>query len=334
MSQASSGIGHDFAYGYGRVGVLQQQMLDKGDVDRLLGAHSDAELRQILHEIKFTSVVMPLDDLHGFVPAMENWLRAQCRKMAPEGRQDVFDILWLREDLPVLAHLLKEYHGQTSGLTKIEGKGMTTYDYDLLRAQIFQTGHRELPEDVAHFIESIKARKNIKPDEIDHEVAKFITGKQMKLAEASGSRLILRYVRHTIDLQNIRTARRMRPGEDPDGKYLRGGEIEPGRITTNPREIAMLIRNSTLPNTIADSLHQGDDTSILLERALNKGLAHDVAEMRGVPLSVEPIFAYAIMALSQILMIRTVLIGKSAGLNAEEISKMLPPVFSTSFQNA
>lgn len=334
MSQHSSGIGHEFAYGYGRVGVLQQQLLEKSDIDRLLGSHSEAELRQILHEIKFTSSVMPLDDLNDFVPAMERWLREQCRKMAPEGRQDVFDILWLREDLPVLAHLLKEYHGQTSGLTTQSGKSVTAYDFRLLRAQIFESGHRELPEDIAHFIEEIKMRKNIKPEQIDHEVAAFIARKQLELAEASGSRLIKRYVQHGIDLQNIRTARRMRPGEDPEDKFLPGGEIEPRRITTNAREIAMLIHSSTLPTSLADNMREGEDSSLVLERSLNKGLAHDVAEMRGVPLSVEPIFAYAVMALSQILMVRTILIGKAAGLTAEEISHMLPPIFSTSFQNA
>ena len=200
--------------------------------------------------------------------------------------------------------------------------------------EVFECGHRELTEDLARFIEEMKADKKIKPEQIDYRVAVFIAQKQLELAKKSGSRLIERYVRHLIDLQNIRTARRMRPGEDPSGHFLPGGEIDPNRITTNPREIAMLIHNSTLPNTLADSMRDEGDTSLALERALNKALAHDVAEMRSVPLSIEPIFAYGIMAMSQILLGRTILIGKSAGLTSEEIAQMLPPVFSTSIQNA
>lgn len=333
MSTVSSGIGHAYAYGFGRVGVLQQQLLDKSDVDRLLGAHSDTELRQILHEIRFTSAVMPVDDLHELVPALERWLRAQCIDMASHDA-GIFDILWLRDDLPIIAHLLKEYHGQTSGLTSVGDRSVTAYDYDRVRTQIFEPGHRELPENVAHFLEEMKSRTGISPEQIDHEVALFVAQTQLDLARRSGSALIVRYVRHLIDLQNIRTARRLPSGSDPMDTLLPGGEIDPRRITTDARDIAMLIHASTLPASLADTMQRGEDTSLHLERALNKGLAHDVAEMRGIPLSIEPIFAYAVMALSQILMIRTIIIGKSAHLSPAEIADMLPPIFSTSFQNA
>lgn len=333
MSGSTSLSGGAYAYGYGRVGVLQQKMIFKEDIDRLVGAHTDAELRQILSEIHFTSVAMPVDELMHLVPALERWLKKQMSTLVPQGQDVVFDILWLREDLPIIAHMLKKYHGYTSGLTALSEESVTAYDYQKIYQQIFEPGHRELPEDIAHFLEEIKARKNIKPEEIDHETAVFIARKQRELADASGSALIKRYVQHLIDLQNIRTARRMRPGEETDGHFLPGGEIDPRRITTNAREIAMLIHNSSLPNVVADQMND-QDSSLILERSLSKGLAHDVAEMRSITLGLEPIFAYAIMALSQILMIRSVLIGKAAGLTAAEISEMLPPIFSTSIQNA
>ncbi len=333
MLTSTPRAGINFAYGYGRVGVLQQQLLSTADIDRLLGAHAETELHQILAHTPFTSVVMPLDDLATFTPTMERWLRKELRHLAPEGESDVFEILWLREDLPVIAHLLKQYHGQTSGLTSPSENSVTSYAYDKVYAQIFESGHRELPEDLAHFLEEIKARKSIRPDQIDHEVAVFIARKQLEYAENSGSSLIVRYVQHTIDLQNIRTARRVRGGADARHVYIEGGEIDPRRISTNVRDIAMLIHSSTLPSVIADGV-TGKDSALLLERSLNRGLAHDIAEMRSIPLSVEPIFAYGIMALSQILMVRTMIIGKSTGMTAAEISTMLPPIFSTSIQES
>lgn len=334
QTTAPTATGSDFAYGYGRVGVLQQQLLHRSDVDRMIGAHSDAELHQVLADIPFTSHVAPVDDLQTFTVTMERWLKKQLMTLAPEGKANVFDILWLREDLPVLAHLLKEYHGQTSGLTTPSAGSVTAYPYDMLRTQVFESGHRELPEDIAHFIEEIKNDKTIRPEEIDHEVAVFVTNKQLELAKESGSPLILRYVRHTIDLHNIRTARRVRPGQDTSELFLAGGEIDPRRITTNAREISMLIHNSTLPSELADMMIEGDDAAVVLERSLHRGLAHDVAAMRSIPLSVEPIFAYGVMALSQILMIRTILIGKSAQLSPAEIGTMLPPIYSTSIQES
>lgn len=333
MSETASTSGTDFAYGYGRVGVLQQQLLHKADIDRLLGAHTDAELHHILSDVPFTSVVMPLEDLSTFTIAMEQWLKRELAKLAPEGKGELFEILWLREDLPIVAHLLKEYHGHTSGLTSPDHTSVTSYPFDMLRAQVFESGHRELPEDIAQFIEKMKAHKNFHPEQIDHEVAVFIASKQLELAKASGSKLVVRYVQHTIDLQNIRTARRIRPGTDTKDLFIPGGEIDPRRLTTSPREIALLIHSSTLPSAIAEGVTE-ENSSLILERSLNKGLAHDIAQMRSIPLSVEPIFAYGVMALSQILLVRTLLIAKAAGMTAAEISNMLPPVYSTSIQES
>lgn len=334
MQIDTSMTGSEYAYGYGRLGVLQQRLLEKSDIDRLLGAHGEAELLNVLQDIKFTAPVCPLEDLKDFLPAMELWLRTQLEHLSPPDKHEVFHILWLREDQPVMSHMLKQFHGHVSGLTELPENSVTAYDTAHMKREIFENDRGALPEDAAHFVEEIKAKKNIKPQEIDHAVSLFIAEKQTQLAKDSGSLLIQRYVRHLIDLQNIRTARRLRPGEDTSDKFLPGGEIDPRRLSTNAREIALLIHSSTLPSSLADGMKEGDDAALILERSLNKGLAHDIAEMRSLPLSVEPIFAYGVIALSQILMVRTVLIGKHAGLTGEEVAQMLPPIFSTAYQNS
>lgn len=323
----------DFAYGYGRVGVLQQQLLSKSDVDRLVGAHNEKELMQVLGEVAFTARVMPLENLNDLVPTLELWLKDEIRRMSPPDSREVFDIIWLREDVPVIALLLKQYHG-FAPKTDTTDVGVTAYDHAALRALVEEGERGSLPEDVAHFIEEMKQDKAVKPQDIDHRVAVFIAQKQTVLAKASGSALIRQYVAHLIDLQNIRTARRLNPGEDGTDHFLPGGEIDPQRLTGDPRTLALLIHSSSLPNVLADSVSNERNTALALERSLNLALAHDIAAMRSIPLGIEAVFAFAVMALSQSLMLRTILIGKAAQLTGAEISQMLPPIFSTAIENA
>lgn len=323
----------DFAYGYGRVGVLQQQLLGKSDVDRMVGAHTDKELRHVLGDIAFTARVMPQDDLSRVVPSMELWLKDEIRRMSPPESRDTFDIIWLREDVPVIALLLKQFLGFAPKTDDI-GIGVTAYDHEALRKLVKEGERGALPEDLAHFVEEIKHENGIKPQDIDHKVAVFVAEKQMELAKASGSKLIKQYVAHLIDLQNIRTSRRLVPGEDGADHFLPGGEIDPMRLTGDPRSLALLIHSSSLPNVLADSVINEKNSAIALERALNLALAHDIAAMRAVPLGIEAVFAFAVMALSQTLMLRTIIIGKAAQLTGHEISQMLPPIFSTAIENA
>lgn len=279
---------------------------------------------------------MPLDDLKELVPSMERWLKEEVEKMSPPDKRDVFNILWLREDMPVLAYYLKKYHGQSSPISKDPPAAVTMYDIRQVKALILEgkNDHQTLPNDLVRFIEKIKSRTNISPQEIDSEVAQFVAQTQMRIARRSGSRLIKRYASHLIDLQNIRTSRRLSSDQMARFHFVEGGEIDIDLLTQDIDKMSVLIRQSSLPDSVLKSIGSGDESAVVLERGLNRGLAHDIAEMRSIPLSIEPIFAFAVIALSHILLIRTILIGKAAKLSGQDISTMLPPFFSTSFANA
>ena len=336
MPSSLSPTGAKYAFGYGRIGVLQQQLLSPSDIDRLLGTHTEKELRQVLSEIKFTSHAMPLEDLTELVPAMERWLKEEVETMSPPDKQDVFNILWLREDLPMLAYYLKKFHGQTSELSTDPAIAISMYDSAKVKNLIFGEKNNDttLPTDLVTFINDIKAKKGIGPQEIDNSVAQWIAHKQVEVARRSGSKLIKQYAAHLIDLQNIRTSHRLGNDEKDRFHFMEGGEIDVDLLSRSIDKMSMLIRNSSLPDTVLRSISDGSDSAVALERGLNRGLAHDIAEMRSIPLSIEPVFAFAVIALSHIMLIRTILIGKSAKLEAQDISAMLPPFFSTSFANA
>jgi len=52
--------------------------------------------------------------------------------------------------------------------------------------------------------------------------------------------------------------------------------------------------------------------------------------MWNIPLSIEPVFAFAALAQSQLALLRALIIGKRANLDPQTIKKMLPPFLSAS----
>lgn len=333
MPSAAIFSGQDYAYGFGRIGVLQEYLLSQQDVERLLAAKDEDALLNGITEMKMSTHVEYAKDPHRFINNLEAWLKKELVQMVPADRKEVFDILWTKDDASLLAYLLKRHHGFTSELSSEPIVGATAFDPAVLRQLVDTGAHPAAPEELADFVRRMREQSSSSPQAIDTAVAQFMVRHQSRLAAASGSASIRRYVEHHIDLQNIRTARRLSKDELPADHLLRGGAIDIDRFSMEPHALAELVRASSLPNTLIESLMESTDSdasSILLERGLAKAIAHDIAVMRDNVLTIEPIFAFAAIAQSQLRLLRTVLVAKSAGLTADEARKLLPPFLSAS----
>lgn len=332
MIGSATRAGNDFSYAAGRVGALQQRLLTASDVDRMLGARTDRELRQIFDELKFTNVVtQDMESPDELVGRMETWLHRELENMLPETHKPILGILWLKEDAPLIASLLKKHFRLTKSDEAAESRSPSSYDPALLRDLILRgKSHHALPDHLSRFVQRQKAKQNVTAASIDASVARYVARTQTELAKASGSVQLQLYVKHQIDLQNIRIARRLKDNDDPSKIFLPGGEVKPELLLSDRRKIAAALRGTSLHFSFTEAFETADDSSIAVERSLVKALAHDIAQMRANILGVEAAFAYAIIALSQLRIVRTILIGKRAGLSAAEIGEMLPPFLSTS----
>lgn len=331
MLSTSPILGQQFAYGFGRIGVLQQHFLSQGDIDRLLGAHDDQQLLQIVGELDLAHGIEPTTDPRELTVRMERHFQAEVRAMAGADHREIFDILWLPNDGALLAYLLKKHYGLTSAISVEPLAGSYAYPPQALQSLI-ETGKTsaDLPRSLTEFVLRMRARFGATPQVIDDSVSQYVIEEQLRLAKKSGSRLILRYIQHQIDLKNIRTARRLRPEDDPKTHLMVGGRIPVADLSADPKKLASLIQSSHLPSELADSLGDSDEASVALERGLARAMARDISAMRERVLSMEAVFAFAIIMQSQIRVLRTIAIGKSMKLKAEEITQLLPPFFSAS----
>ena len=326
MSGLSAIVGQNFAFASGRTGVLQQLLLTASDRDRLLGSKNLQEAEQILTELKMSSPIdQGLKKADEILQAIAEWAREEVEQMSPASSRPTFHILWLDEDAPLLSYLLKKHHGLTSEISQQPQSGMTTYEPEQLHA-LMEGNPGRLPGHLVSFVREMKEKRDLRPEEIDADVSQYVASLQQKLARASGSTAIQRYVTHRIDLTNIRTALRLSETEADLSVFLTGGTLELRKIAGDSDAIAKAIERSELPNSIASAIRSGDG----LAQALAQVTADDIAHMWNIPLSIEPLFAFAALAHAQIKLLRALTIGKRAGLSPQEIKTMLPPFLSAS----
>ena len=329
MIAAVSARRQTHAYGFGRIGVLQEYLLSQEDVNRLVNAKNITELTSVITELKISSQVEYHEHPHRFINNIELWLRSEVRSMVSDAEQEIFDILWMKDDAALLAYLLKKHHGLTSALSTEPHVGATAYRPQDLRTLVTGGDAASAPQSLRVFVRALREDRALSAQEIDTRVARFFAEEQVRIAR-KGSEALRLYVAHHIDLQNIRTARRLGAGEKPEDHLLPGGDISLSRFSTDPQKLADLVRGSHLQAALADSIQTAEDTTIVLERGLAKAIAFDIAQMRMQTLAIEPIFAFAAIAQSQFRLLRTILVGASAGLSSAELRNLLPPLLSAS----
>jgi hypothetical protein len=76
---------------------------------------------------------------------------------------------------------------------------------------------------------------------------------------------------------------------------------------------------------VADAIRKNPADARSIEQALSEVTAADIAEMWNIPLKLEPVFAFAALAFSQMRLLRAMLLGKRAGFSPQELKQVLPP---------
>lgn len=326
MTLPRSGIGHDVLFAHGRVSVLQQHLLARPDIDRLLGAHDLHEVARIFTELKFSNRIdQGISDPDVILDAIAVWVRDEALGMAPEKFVKIFDVLWLEGDVPLLAYLLKKRLGLTSAISRIPTPAITAFPPQAWQALVEHGTSNEIPASAVSCVQEALSQKSPTPAVIDAIAAQWGAKYQVEITRKSGSPLIVSYVRHQIDLQNIRTALRALdlPKEEREAMLLHGGTLPLSAFCGTKQDLQHAIEVAEIGFTLTGEIQNGDHRE--LEQSLSAVLAEDIAALWNVPLKIDQIFAFAAIALSQLRLLRTILLAKRAGFSPQETKHVLPP---------
>jgi vacuolar-type H+-ATPase subunit C/Vma6 len=164
----------------------------------------------------------------------------------------------------------------------------------------------------------------------------YIADRQLHLAKESGSKDILQYVRHRIDLTNIRTAIRfISVGmADVSTSLIRGGLIPVASLGSTQENVRAAVARSPYYAILGADVFDLAKDAVVFERTAARITADDIGRMWNVPLTVEPAFAFAAIALAHIRIIRFIFIGKRNQLSPQEIKRVLPPFLPSTHYSA
>jgi V/A-type H+/Na+-transporting ATPase subunit C len=296
-------IQQHFAFAHGRIGVLQLLLLEQSDIDRLLGSKNLEDAQKMLMELKCTKLIdQSLHKSTEILNAMEEWIKKEILTIVPLSKRSTFGIIWLEEEFSKFSLFLKKLHGLS---------------HDAFES-FSPSNHFD-----AEFITMMKQQQNPTASSIDRDVSRFVSQSQIRLARASGSMAICNYVRHSIDLHNIRTA--LRTGDSME-HFLDGGTIPFHEFEGRDiKRIRFAIDKSPLAFSLTEEhLNFYEDPSSL-ERDLAKVTALDIAHLWNISIGIEPVFAFGAIAFSHIRLLRVLLMGKRNNLRPQEIKNLLPP---------
>ena len=324
MTTTPSATG-SYTYAFGRIGVLQQLLLKQTDVDRLLGASDRKDLNAILTEMEMTSLLdQSLATAEEILPALSAWIREEVANMAEREQREVFNIIWLTFDAPLISYLIKKHHGLTTKLSQQPDDGHCHFKAADIEKYLTDGTNVNLSPELTRLRDSFKGLSTVSAQEIDNAVDRFIAERQTDLARRSGSVLIRRFTEQKIDMSNIRTALRIEPGPERDSALLPGGSIPLQSLAGERQNILDAVGRSSLPVQLASEIEQSNGP-VDLEQACSRALSSTISRMWNIILGPEPIFAFAILALSHLSLIRAIIITKSNDFPPQEIKQIIPP---------
>lgn len=326
---------YDYAYACGRVNALATKLIDRARYQRMVEAQDAAEALRVLAETDYAGAVAEIRDPSEFEIALARELDRVYRLLA-ELAPDPFllRMFGYRFDFHNLKVLLKAAAAGQDHSHLLVRRG--TVPPERLAAAL--DGRAELP---APFVGPVTTAREAFAATHDPQLidAMLDGGLYELLADEARRRryeLILRYMRASIDLINIRTFLRVRRlGKDETflrQVLLNGGTLDVRRFVAlhgQPLD-AFADRLARTPywRIAAEGVRLLSEGAPLsgLEKLSDDYLTALIKEAKFVPLGPEPLFAYVLAKESEIRNIRIILAGKVNGVPAEIIRERLRDV--------
>jgi V/A-type H+-transporting ATPase subunit C len=319
-------IRDDIRYGYavGRVRVLDGRLLSRNTFERLLDAPDLREQKRILAETHMGRYLEGVDT----ATAVERALDASLA--------DLYDDFLTHADLPpaVVAYFRTPYDYATlRGVLKARILGITPSEpsaLGLVPAEAFSADGAGLPEPMRELlVRWDDAEEAPALDDLESTVDRAMFGALAEAARSSRVRFLRELVALRIDLANARLMVRAR------AKGLRSTEIEPRLIPGGSKALAALapdvpglsavglaaaiVGSGALPGAAEADLADVERFDLMADALL----AERMREARHAAGGAEPVLAYVLGREAEVLLLRTAVVGRLAGLDREAVRARL-----------
>lgn len=321
----------DYLYLSTRIKALENSLLTRERMERMLDARSDDDAAKVLQECGYPEV---------------NAARPEALdEVLSKAREDIFSDLG--ESAPDKRYLdifkLKYDYHNVKVFLKAEAKGvepdgmlqdMGTIPASELREDIQNGDYSSLPAQLGASI--AEAREVLSttgdPQLCDIALDRGCYAQMMSVAEATGSAFLIGYVRLVVDAINLRTlVRTLRMGKNAEflkGVLFEGGEVPESAVLTVSMNagngMEELYAMTVLKEAAAagyNSLSGGSLTQF--EKLCDDAVGSYLAGARFVAFGEAPLVGYLAARETEFTNIRIIMMGRMSGLDADTIRERL-----------
>jgi len=329
---ATSRIRDDIRYGYavGRVRVLEGRLLSRATFERLLDAPDLREQRRILAE---THVGRYLEG----VETAEDVERALEASLA-----DLYDEFLRRADLPpaVVAYF-EAPHDYANLRAALKARVLGVSSGSLLSslgsapADAFSGDGAALPDDLRALLTAYDDAEEPPPlDDLESMVDRALFAALASAARASRVRFLRDLVTLRVDIANARVLVRARakalPSAEVVARMVPGGSesleaLAPNVAKMSGAELADALAATRTLGTMSES----DLTDVHhFDVAADAVVAERMLAARRAAGGAEPVLAYVLGREAEVLLLRTAVVGRLAGVDSESVRARMKERFS------
>lgn len=328
-------VSESIRYGFavGKVRVLETRVFGSATYERLVDAPTFDEQRRILSDTPYGSFLEGVATADDVETALEGALDEIYRFLVTSSLPDpVVRFFRVRYDYANLRAVLKArlLGASTEGLLVDLG----TVDLETITGPLAGLPEhlRALAEEFLRDTGDDEEATPVTPEDIDMAVERALFADIRATAKTSGSKFLRDLAALEIDVANSKTAirarRRSLPLGDLTGLLLKGGtlkvkSIEEAYALPFEEFVETVARVPRLKGIAAEDLADPARLDVVTD---NLGVRF-LRSGRVVPVGPEPVIAYVIAREAEVRAVRTVLIGKLAGLGPDALRARLREVY-------
>ncbi len=328
----------NYIYSVTRIRALENKLLDKPKIDRMVEAKNPDEVIKVLYETSYAGLISELSDIEDYEIVLSKEIENTyelVRKMAPE--PELIDILQLKYDIHNLKVLMKSsfLNEDNDDLLTNAGSIMPAKLKEMVKEKNFVF----LDTDIKRGLEEIINNFSIDPDPqiIDLILDRCLYTVLNRIAENCNSDFIKEFVEFQIDLNNIKMLVRVKAmgyGRDFVKKaFISGGRLDYSFFSDSIDEPVETIKDKLLAkeysNVIADGIDSYIKTKSLMrfEKLSDDFLLDYAKKGKYVAFGIEPIIGYIMAKENEAKIIRIIMVGKINNIDNELIRERLRDVY-------
>ncbi|PKQ20462.1 MAG: hypothetical protein CVT66_04805 [Actinobacteria bacterium HGW-Actinobacteria-6] len=317
-----------YGFAVGKVRVLETRVFGGGTYERLVDAPSFAEQKRILSDTvygRYIENAETADDVEtGLESALDDFYKFLNEANLPA---PVVRFFRVRYDYANLKAVLK---ARALG-APLDGM---LVDLGTVPAEVVSGPVEHLPEFLAKVVAGLAGddEQVVSVEQIDTAVEHASFTDLAETARVSKSRALKELARLMIDVVNARAAIRARrrelPASDLAGAFFKGGSLHLSRI-----EKAYILPFAEFADAIASMPALGGvEPELLTDLAsldvvLDNLIARFLRRARAVQFGPEPVIAYVMAREAEVTAVRTLLIGRLAGLDRDALRSRLRELY-------